>query len=102
MTMNKPLRKYTRHHVEREHHSAENGLMGWDEIGRRLGMTRQRAQQICREALYKLRRNPLARELYEQSEWLIAEPLVGVTDSESGSRELNRTVRSRHLVGSSR
>lgn len=98
--MSTPLKKYTRHHVEREHHSVENGLMGWDEIGRRLGLTRQRVQQIYREALYKLRRNPEARELYEQAEWLVAEPLVGVTDSEGGSRSFGRTVSSRHLVGS--
>lgn len=49
----------------RGHHNEEAAgyYMGWDEIGARMGITRQRAQQIARVALYKLRRNETVKQL---------------------------------------
>lgn len=38
--------------------------MGWDEIGERLGVSRERARQIYRIAIRKLRRNPDAMRLF--------------------------------------
>jgi RNA polymerase primary sigma factor len=37
-----------------------------EEIGKELGITRERVRQIERNALNKLRRNPLARTLFQQ------------------------------------
>lgn len=45
----------------------ENGLMTFDEIGRRLGISRERACQICRRAIRKLRDNARTAELLRAS-----------------------------------
>lgn len=48
-----------------EWRSDESGaMMGWDEIGRIIGTSRERARQIYREALYKLKRNPEVLRLF--------------------------------------
>jgi DNA-directed RNA polymerase sigma subunit (sigma70/sigma32) len=40
--------------------------MGWDEIGERLGISGERARQIYRVAMRKLRRNPEAVALFKE------------------------------------
>jgi hypothetical protein len=40
------------------------GMLGWDEIGRIIGTSGERARQIYRGAMYKLRRNPEALRLF--------------------------------------
>ena len=47
--------------------SDETGAaMGWDEIGRRMGVSRERVRQIYRMAMRKLRRNPDAAKLFNE------------------------------------
>lgn len=38
----------------------DNGLMSFEEIGRRLGVSRERAHAIYKRAIEKIRRNPRA------------------------------------------
>jgi DNA-directed RNA polymerase sigma subunit (sigma70/sigma32) len=40
------------------------GMMGWADIGKEIGTTGERARQIYRGAIYKLRRNPEALRLF--------------------------------------